>query len=434
MPATPQGPPVKARAAVAALFFTNGFVFSNVVPRYPEIKADLALSNAALGTAIAAMPLGALLVGLAAGPLIARFGSAWTAVVSQVLMGVDVVLVGTAPSYTLLWAAVFTAGSLDAVTDVAMNAHGMRVQRRYGRSILNSFHGVWSIGAVLGGLAGAAAAGAGVPLPVHLCGAGVFAAVSATAGRRFLLPGPEDAERDPASSGGAPGDASEAGRVRFRRPVVTAFAVLGLLTAAAAVVEDSPASWGATYLQNELGTGAFVGGFAFIALQGTQTVGRLLGDRVVHRTGERTTARLGGLLVAFGMGTALTWPTVPTTVAGFALAGFGIATLIPAAFRAADEVPGLPPGTGITVAAFLLRLGFLASPPVIGIVADATSIRTGLVLVPAAGAVILLTSGILGGARGSSPAAESHGDAADGAPSGGTARPASRPVAARDES
>jgi MFS family permease len=188
--------------------------------------------------------------------------------------------------------------------------------------------------------------------------------------------------------------------------VLVAFAVLGLMTAATAVVEDAPGSWGATYLQNELHTSPFVGGLAFIALQSAQTVGRLLGDRVVQRFGDRTTARIGALLVMTGSGTALLWQSVPTTVIGFALAGFGIATLIPAAFHAADEVPGLSPGAGITVAAFLMRIGFLAGPPLIGVIADASSIRLGLTLVPLAGLIILLTSGILDARRTHGPAAE----------------------------
>ncbi|UED83877.1 MFS transporter [Streptomyces profundus] len=383
--------PVKARLAVAALFFVNGFVFANVVPRYPEIKSDLELSNAALGTAIAAMPLGALMLGLAASPLIKRFGSARTAVATQLLMGVNLVLVGTAPHFALLCTAMFLAGSLDSVTDVAMNAHGMRVQRRYGRSILNSFHGLWSVGAVLGGIVGAGAAQLEIALVVHLAVIGAIAVASALTVLRFLLPGPEDAERAQAAEG-AP---VAAGRRALSRPVLIAFAVLGLMTAATAVVEDAPSSWGANYLQNELSSSPFVGGLAFMALQGAQTVGRLLGDRVVRWLGDRTTARVGGLLVLVGMGVALLWPSVPTTVIGFALCGLGIATLIPAAFHAADEIPGLAPGTGITVAAFLLRIGFLLSPPMIGLIADAHSIRLGLVLVPVAGVVILLTSGIL---------------------------------------
>lgn len=319
----------------------------------------------------------------------------------------------------LLWVALFAAGSLDAVTDVAMNAHGMRVQRRYGRSILNSFHGVWSIGAVLGGLTGAAAAGTGVPPAAHLSATAVLAVATTLVASRFLLPGPEDGERTGASGGD--GDARPR-RSWTSRPVLTALGALGLLAGAAAVVEDSPASWGATYLRNELGAGAFAGGLAFVALQGTQTVGRLLGDRVVERLGERDTARAGAVLVAVGMGGALLWPSVTTTVLGFGLAGFGIATLIPAAFHAADEIPGLSPGAGITVTAFLLRIGFLASPPVIGLIADASSIRTGLVLVPVAGLVILATSRVLQG-----PRRAPHGHAperrAGNAPNGTTGAP-----------
>jgi MFS family permease len=368
------------------------------------------------------MPLGALVLGLTAGPLIKRFGSAWTAVVSQVLMGLNIVFVGTAPTYALLCTAIFIAGALDAVTDVAMNAHGLRVQRRYGRSILNAFHGWWSVGAVTGGLTGAAAAQAGIPLAVHLCIDGALSVAAALVSWRFLLPGPEDAERPPApapapENADADAPATAHRRAWLRRPVLIAFAVLGLMTAATAVVEDSPGAWGATYLQNELDASPFIGGFAFIALQGTQTVGRLLGDRVVHRFGNRATARIGALLVMTGTGTALLWPSIPTTVIGFGLAGFGIATLIPAAFHAADEVPGLWPGAGITVAAFLLRIGFLLGPPVIGLIADASSIRLGLVLVPIAGLVILLTSGILDTGRRETTPADSAGAQAESSPS-----------------
>lgn len=381
----------RARVAVAAIFFFNGFVFANVVPRYPEIKAELGLSNTALGTAIAAMPLGALTLGLLASPLIKRFGSAWTSVASLAAMGANVVFVGAAPGYPALWLAMFLAGGLDALTDVAMNAHGLRVQRRYGRSILNAFHGLWSIGAVAGGLAGAGAAQADVALVAHLAVTGALTAAAAGVSWRFLLPGPEDTEREPGH--GRQGRA----RAGVRWPVVRLLAVLGLLAAAAAVVEDSGASWGSVYLQDELATNAFVGGLAFSALQGMQTVGRLLGDRVVQRLGYRATARYGGVLTVVGMGGALLWQTVPTTVVGFGLAGLGVSTLFPAAFHAADEIPGLWPGAGITVTSVIARIGFLVSPPVVGVIADAASVRLGLVMVPVAGLVVLLCAGVLDG-------------------------------------
>ena len=148
-----------ARAAVAAVFLTNGALFANVVPRYPEIKADLGVSNAVLGTALAAFPLGALLAGLFAAAVIRRFGSARVAALGIVALAASTLAIPFAPNWLALAGVLVVIGALDAIVDVAQNAHGLRVQRLYGRSIVNSFHGVWSIGAVLGGLMGSAAAG-----------------------------------------------------------------------------------------------------------------------------------------------------------------------------------------------------------------------------------------------------------------------------------
>ncbi|MET0190807.1 MAG: MFS transporter, partial [Pseudonocardia sediminis] len=134
-------------------------------------------------------------------------------------------------------------------------------------------------------------------------------------------------------------------------------------------------------------------------LQGCQVVGRLLGDRMVDRFGQRAMARTGGVLVAGGMGLALAFPTVLGTIAGFGVAGFGVATLVPGAMTAADELPGLAPGTGLTLVTWLMRVGFLVSPPVVGIVADAVGLRVGLLVVPLAGVVVFVLAGVLAGRR-----------------------------------
>jgi MFS family permease len=384
---TPVTRPVRhARAAVAALFLTNGALFANVVPRYPEIKESLAASNAVLGTALAGFPLGALLAGLFAAAAISRFRSSRVAALGIVLLAAATVLVATVPSWYALAAVLFLAGALDAVVDVAQNAHGLRVQRLYGRSIVNSFHGVWSIGAVLGGLMGSAAAGLDLSLGVHFgISATVFSIVALVA-YRFLLPGPEDAERaveaqDPNATVAAP----RTGLRVFTGPAVKALAVLGLLATCGSLVEDAGASWGAIYLNNDLGATAAMAGLAFVALQTTMTIGRLLGDRAVDRFGQRTVVRVGGLIAAVGMGLALAVPSVGTTLIGFALAGLGVATVVPAAMHAADELPGLPSGVGLTVVSWLLRIGFLLSPPLVGLVADLVSLRVGLLSVVIAG-------------------------------------------------
>ncbi|WP_328470418.1 MFS transporter [Actinoplanes sp. NBC_00393] len=386
-----------ARAAVAAVFLTNGALYANVVPRFPQLKADLELTNAALGAAIAAMPLGALLAGLFAAAAIRRFRSARVAALGIVLLAAATVAIAFVPNVFALAAVLFVAGALDSVIDVAQNAHGLRVQRLYGRSIVNSFHGLWSVGAVLGGLMGSAAAGLSLSLGVHLGISAVLFSAVALVAYRFLLPGPDgaaasDAALDSAASGEP---SSAAAKGAWSATAVRMLAVLGVLAACGALVEDAGASWGAIYLRDELTTGAAAAGLAFVALQVAMTAGRLAGDRVVDRYGQRAVVRTGGLLAAGGMGLALAVPSLWTTLAGFALAGLGVATLVPAAMHSADELPGLPAGVGLTVVSWLLRVGFLLSPPLVGLVADLTSLRVGLLTVVAAGLITAVAARVL---------------------------------------
>ncbi|MEU6779378.1 MFS transporter [Nonomuraea angiospora] len=392
-PTTPTRQARLARAAVAALFLTNGAVFFNIVPRYPQIKAELGLSNAVFGTALAAHPIGALLAGLLAGAAIRRFRSARVASLGIVVTTVATLFIPFVPNWVAFGGVLFVVGALDAVVDVAQNAHGLRVQRLYGRSIVNSLHGVWSIGAVLGGLMGSAAAGLGMPLAVHLGISATLFSVTALVAYRFLLPGPEDAER-PAEEQDAH-LTRRAGRRSFTGAAVRMLAALGVLAACGTLVEDAGASWGALYLSGDLRTDAATAGLAVVALQVAMTVGRLTGDRVVDRFGQRTVVRSGGALAAVGMGAALAMPSVPAALAGFALAGLGVATLVPAAMHTADELPGLPAGAGLTIVSWLLRGGFLLSPPLVGFVADLTSLRVGLLSVVLAGAVTFVLARVL---------------------------------------
>ncbi|MDY7543994.1 MULTISPECIES: MFS transporter [unclassified Cryobacterium] len=370
------------------LFFTNGAIFANLLPRYPEIKAHLDLTNGAFGFAVSAFALGALLAGLTAGSFVRRFGSARVAILATVLSAAGIVLAGVAPVGAILAAGLFLAGAMDSITDVAQNSHGLRVQRLYNRSILNSFHAVWSVGAVLGGILGAVAAQFAVPVVTHLTVSAVFFSLMAAFAYRFLLPGAE-----PITAGSPATVTGGTGTTNLMRPprLLSRYGILVALVviaASGAIVEDAGSSWAAIYLSGSLGASAFIAGAGFIALQGMQFVGRIVGDRLVDRFGQRLVARTGGTIAFVGMGLALAFPTVLGTVIGFGLAGLGVATLIPAAMHAANELPGFRPGTGLTIVSWLLRVGFLLSPPIIGAIADASTVRFGLLIVPAAGVLV----------------------------------------------
>lgn len=386
----------RARGAVALLFLTNGALFANIIPRYPGIKADLALDNAAYGLAIAAFPAGAIVAGLAAGPVIRRFGSARAAVAGTILTALGTLLIGFAPSLPLFVGALLFSGGMDAITDVAQNTHGLRVQRRFGRSIINSFHAVWSIGAVLGGGMAAAAIALGIPRSVHLSiSAGIFSIIAIIA-LRYCLPGKdEDVDVTVSPDGADRQSTSTHPRQASALRVTVTITALVLIAVAGTLVEDAGSTWAALYLDQGLGAPAALAATGFIALVGAQFIGRVLGDRLVDRFGQRTIARAGGLIAAIGMGVALIAPTVPGTILGFAAAGFGVATLVPAAMHEADELPGLRAGTGVTVVSWLMRLGFLLSPPVVGLIADSAGLRAGLLVVPLAGVMAFLLAGVL---------------------------------------
>ncbi|MEV8362083.1 MFS transporter [Streptomyces niveus] len=399
----------QARTAVAVLFFTNGALFANLLPRFPQIKADLGIGNAAYGLAVAAFPTGAIVAGLAAGALIRRYGSGRVAVAGTVLTGVGVLAAGLSGSVVLFAAALLLAGAMDAITDVAQNAHGLRVQRRYGRSIINSFHAIWSIGAVTGGSMAAGAIALDLSLGQHLLISAVVFGIAACVALRFCLTGPDtepevEAVKEETNGGVARETEAESRELAPRREeklrktrLRTGYvlAALVLIAASGALVEDAGSSWAALYLSDSLHASGTLAASGYIALVGAQFVGRMIGDRLVDRFGQRTVARSGGLIAAVGMGLALAVPTATGTILGFATAGFGVATLVPAAMHEADELPGLKPGSGLTIVSWLMRLGFLLSPPIVGLVADSTSLRVGLLVVPLAGLMVMVLAGVL---------------------------------------
>ncbi|MGI8575212.1 MAG: MFS transporter, partial [Egibacteraceae bacterium] len=362
MSSRPAQPARRARLGVAALFFVNGALLTNWLPRIPAVKASLGLSDGTLGLTLTGVGAGAVIGGLAASALVARFGSRTTAVVSGLVMAALLPFLGLAGSAPVLARVLGGLGLADAIMDVAMNAHAVEVQRLYPRSILNRFHALWSLGSVTGGTLGALAAGLGLAVALHLALVGVALAVLLLAATPLLLPTQTDQD-----------DALPT----FMRPT-RALLALGLLTLLGAAIEDTPGSWSAVYLREWLGTSPGVAGSAYVTFTIAMTIGRLLGDRVVDRFGAARTVRVGGLVAAGGLGFGLATGNVAGALAGFALTGLAIAPIFPVTFGAAGNLPGVPPGFGIAVVSLIARLGFLLAPPLVGLGAELTTLPLAL--------------------------------------------------------
>ena len=360
------------------MFFTNGVLFSALLPRYPELKAHFGLSDAQFGLTVVGFAAGAICAAAAAAPLIRRWGATRVTWVGSIALATMMAVAGGSPTVWVFAAALFVAGVLDAVVDAAQNVAGIAVERSYGRSIINSLHAVWSLGAATGGAIGAVSAALDVPIGLQMIVNGTAWSLVALIASRLVKAGaalqPVVEERP------VPTQVASRRAWRLLAPLV-------LLAICGTLIEDIANNWAVLFMRDETTAPVAVAGLAITVMIGAQFVGRLLGDRMTDRWGRESVARAGGVLIATGMGVAAVSPTAAVALAGFALAGFGSATLVPAAFAAADRVPGLAAGTGVAMLGWLMRLGFLLTSPSVGALSDATDLRVALVIPVGAGVV-----------------------------------------------
>lgn len=374
-----------ARWGVVLCFFLNGAAWSSILPRYPEIRRMLEVGDLAWGVIVGIGPLGGLVLGMFSARMMRRFGSANVAVVMQTAGIMCLNVLGNATHPAVFAVGLFAMMAFDAVCDTAMNAHGLRVQRLYSRSIITGFHAWWSVGAVTGGLLGSLGAQLRTPIWLQCLVLSLVFGALALLARHWMIDGKDPFRPDSMSIGG-----------RIPGPVLLRLIALGLMAASTVMIEDSPASWGAIYMDEMFVLAPFWVGGAFVALQGAQVVGRFLGDRFVDRFGRRTTITSGILVAALGMAIAVAFPSPATTILGYALAGWGIASSVPAAMNAADDIPGLPHGTGLTIVTTMFRIGQLLGPPAIGAMSEALGIRWALVPVLLAAVLALVLTPSLG--------------------------------------
>jgi MFS family permease len=295
----------------------------------------------------------------------ARGGSRRTTRVAFVWFCIALPLPALAPSYALLLPAALLVGAGNGSLDVAMNAHGVAVERRHESPILSSFHAAYSGGALLGASSSALIAGADLDVRWHLIAVACLGLAVGLVACRHLLPADAD------HVGG------EAAGPLLAKPPRALWAV-GAVGFCALVCEGATADWSAVYVKESLGSQAGVAALAFAAFSATMTLGRAIGDRLTSAWGPEALVRRGGLLSAAALAAALLIGRPVAAIAGFALLGIGIATMVPVVFRAASEVEGVEPGIGIAAASTMGYFGFLIAPPIIGGLAQLTSLPLAL--------------------------------------------------------
>lgn len=368
--------PTRSRWAVSTIFFLNGVVLASWVPHIPAVKTQHALSDGRLGLVLLSMAVGSVLTLPLAGLLVGRFGSRRMTRLAIFMFCLILPLPVLSPNVFFLCFSLSLFGACNSTLDVAMNAQAVAVERRYQRAIMSSFHGLFS----LGGLVGAAIAGLVMSLGIkslqHVVATTALSFAVAVVATRWLLPSePRRQDAEPT----------------FVRPT-GALLRLGSLAFLGLLAEGSMADWSAVYLQHGLNTSSAVASTGFAAFSLMMAVGRFSGDALVNRVGPAPLLHGSSFVAAGGLGFGILIGVPLPAIIGFGLVGLGIANIIPVLFSAAGRVRDVPPGMALAAVASTGYLGFVAGPPLIGLVAELTNLTVGLALVSACCALITVSA------------------------------------------
>jgi MFS family permease len=364
--------------AVAVTFFAHGMLFASWTAHIPHVKAHLGIDNGTLGLALLATPIGSASAMWAAAYLLPRVGSARVlrvALVGYCAAGPFVGFAGTVPLFAL---ALFFWGAFMGALDTSMNTQALTVEGVRRRPIMNGMHAAWGIGAFAGGGIGSLGVALDLGLGRQLLILGAAAVVGVGWLSLSLLPDPA-AEVSPRTGRGLG---------RIPAPLV----LLGLVAFASMLCEGAAADWSGVYLRDSLGGARAVSGLGFTGFAFAMVLVRFFGNRLLARHPADVLLPVLAAVSCVGFSIALLVGSVPAALVGFFLLGLGVGTVVPTAFSAAGRLPGVHPGVGVATVSGLGTAGFVLGPPVIGQVANATSLPLALGLVPVLLALITVAT------------------------------------------
>lgn len=355
-----------ARGATRCQFFCSGFIFATWGVHIPTVKAHYAVDEAQLGLAMLAAGVGALLGLARASRWIGRHGARGMAGVCGTLYALLLTGLVAMPGYAALLGLLALFGIVTSVFDVAINAEAAQLELQGGAPLMSGMHGMFSLGGMAGALTGGAALAAGMRPAWHLvlvAGTMALVILGATAG---MLPraATTDAQAEPG----------------FRLPR-GALTVLGALAALGLIAEGAIYDWSVLYLQQELGSPQEQASLAYASFSAAMAAARFGGDALRARLAPTVLLRASGLLAAAAMTLVLLTDSPWLALAGFAGVGIGFANVVPIIFSAAAKVPGVDPTRGIAAVSAAAYLGFMAGPPVIGFIAQVSSLTAALAVV-----------------------------------------------------
>ena len=355
----------RIRRANAVYFFISGFGYSSWTSRIPGIKESLKLNDAHFGTLLFMMPVGLILTMPLTGKLLDHYKSRTIMLIGTIMYNLVLAFIGFSGYTWVLGIVLFLFGSSRNLMNLSINAQAIGVQALYSRSIISSFHAVWS----MAGFAGAAFGYLMVTLNVipawHLLGVSLFLSTLTLFYYKDCLDQQPDHKHK---------------RSIFRLPP-KGMLVFSMICFTSMACENTMYDWSGVYVRQVLHGTKAVATIAFVMYMVAMTTGRMLGDRMADRYGIQRVLAASGILITAGFGVTVLSSYIPLTLFGYLLTGFGVSCVVPFVFSLAGKIPMSNPGAALASVSSLGYLGFLLVPPMIGYVAQASSLRVSFAII-----------------------------------------------------
>lgn len=345
------------------LFFSMSILFGSWVARIPEVQNKLELNDSSMGLAILFMGIGSFIMSPLAGYIFTKISVSKALMIGSMAMALTLAPLALASSLLQLCFALFLFGLSQGFLNIALNTTASAIEKESCRTIMSTCHGMFSIGAMVGVALGSLLVGFEMISLLHFLGIGLVVVM-------IVLFNAKQIKTLPKSK-------VEVSRFALPPKILWALTFIGLC---AMLAEGVVANWSGNFMKNSLQANDFLLGLGFAGFSGCMAIGRLFGDEIIPKVGAQKMLLLCLLLGSLGLGIVSISNSPELALVGFSLSGLGFSVVVPMIFSAAGQTPNIAPSHAIAAVAGIGILGFLGGPPLIGVIADYTSMRMGMII------------------------------------------------------
>lgn len=371
----------KSRYAVCVFFLILGTIFGSWASRIPIIKEELGLNDAELGSALFAIPFGQMFSMALSAWIINKFGSKTALRYVSLIAPAFVVFAGLSHNLVSLIIPLFFFGMCDNLFNISVNTQGVNIEHSYNRTIMATFHGLFSLGGFLGGLIGLMCNIYQISVIAHFCTIFIICSCISAISGKYLT----DQDYKKTSNHVDVAESNHKSVVLDRYVLL-----LGFMSFFAMICEGVMYDWSGVYFNDVVRVNSSYVQLGYVLCMGTMTFGRFISDHFVDKWGSILVIRVSGILILLGLFISSLYPSILTASICFAIIGLGIASTVPICNSLAGKGSKYNPSTALAIVTSIGFVGFLLGPPLIGYLASWISLRWTFTVMSGMGLCIII--------------------------------------------